>query len=76
MQTANFSIVVLTGDNFTKQNTLETGYWMKSLKNLIEHTHFKKKNFKKFLIPLFLRELEASKVLVIVHNPEKRAMLC
>ena len=35
---------------------------------MIEHTHFKKKNAEKFLITLFLRELEAPKVVVIVHN--------
>ena len=40
------------------------------LKNLIEHTHFKKKKVEKIFITLFLRELEAPKVVVIVHNPD------
>ena len=43
---------------------------MESRSNLIEHTHFKKKKVEKFLIALFLRELEAPKVVVIVHNPD------
>ena len=70
MQTANLSIVVLTEGKFTKQNSLKNGRWMECRKNLIEHTHFKKKNENKSLITLFLRELEAPKVVVIVHNPD------
>ena len=46
------------------------------MKNMIEHTHFKKKSGEKIYISLFLRELEAPKVVVIVHNPEKSAMPC
>ena len=34
------------------------------------HTHFKKKKVEKISITLFLRELEAPKVVVIVHNPD------
>ena len=49
---------------------------MECLKNMIDHTHFKKKKVEKILITLFLRELEAFKVLVIVHNPKKSAMPC
>ena len=37
---------------------------------MIEHTHFKKKKAEKILITLFLRELEAPKVVVLVHNPD------
>ena len=48
MRTANFSIVVLTEINFTKQNALSTGRWVECFKNMIEHTHFKKKKLKKF----------------------------
>ena len=76
MQTAKFSIVVLTESNFTKQSALSTGSWVECFKNMIEHTHFKKKKVEKILITLFLRELEAPKVVVIVHNPEKSAMPC
>ena len=43
---------------------------MECCKNMIEHTHFKKKKVEKILITLFLRELEAPKVVVIVHNPD------
>ena len=68
MQTANFSIVLLMESNFTKQSALITGRWAECFKNMIEHTHFKKKNAEKNLITLFLRELEAPKVVVIVHN--------
>ena len=57
MRTANFSIVVLTESHFTKQNALETGNWMERLKNLIEHTHFKKKKVEKNLKSLSSREL-------------------
>ena len=39
-------------------------------KNIVEHTHFKKKNEKKNLITLFLGKLEPPKVVVIVHNPD------
>ena len=70
MRTANFSIVVLTESNFTKQSALSTGRWVECFKNMIEHTHFKKKKVEKILITLFLRELEAPKVVVIVHNPD------
>ena len=41
---------------------------MECRKNMIEHTHFKKKKIEKILITLFLRELEAPKVVVVVHN--------
>ena len=37
---------------------------------VIEHTHFKKKKVEKILITRFLRQLEAPKVVVIVHNPD------
>ena len=43
---------------------------MESHSNLIEHTHFKEKKVEKILVTLFLRELEAPKVVVIVHNPD------
>ena len=43
---------------------------MECLTYVIEHTHFKKKKVEKILITLFLRELEAPKVVVIVHNPD------
>ena len=76
MQTANLSIVVLTEGNFTKQTTLEIRRWMESRKNLIEHSHFKKKSFLKNQKSSFLCELEAPKVVVIVHNPENSAMSC
>ena len=76
MQTANLSIVVLTEGKFTKQNSLKNGRWVECRKNLIDHTHFKKKKIEIFLITFFIRELEASKVLVIVHKPEKSAMPC
>ena len=49
---------------------------MECFKNIIEYTHFKKKKVEKFLVTLLLRELEAPKVVVIVHNPERSAMLC
>ena len=71
-----FAILVPTQVNFTKQNGLKIGSWMECRKNMIEHTHFKKKKVEKILITLFLRELEASKVLVIVHNPGRSAMPC
>ena len=70
MRTANFSIVVLTESNFTKQSALSTGRWVECFKNMIEHTHFKKKKVKKIFITLFSREIEAPKVVVIVHNPD------
>ena len=35
---------------------------------MLEHTHFKKKNAEKILITLFLKELDAPKVVVVVHN--------
>ena len=57
MRTANFSIVVLMESNFTKQNALKTGNWMERLKNLIEHTQFKKKKVEKNLKSLSSREL-------------------
>ena len=57
MRTTNFSIVVLTESNFTKQNALETGNWMERLKNLIEHTHFEKKKVEKNWKNLILMEL-------------------
>ena len=76
MQTANFSIVVLIESNFTKQSALSTGRWVEWFKNMIEHPLFKKKKVEKFLITLFLKELEALKVVVIVHNPDKSAMPC
>ena len=68
MRTASFSIVVLTESNFTKQSALCTGRWVECFKNMIEHTHFKKKKVEKILKTQFLRELEAPKVVVIVHN--------
>ena len=70
MRTANFSIVVLTESNFTKQSALSTGRWVECFKNMIEHTHFKKKKVEKFFITLFIGELEVPKVVVIVHNPD------
>ena len=48
MRTANFSIVILTESKFTKQSAFSTGRWLKCFKNMIEHTHFKKKNEKIF----------------------------
>ena len=38
---------------------------MECRKNMIEHTHFKKKKVEKIFITLYLRELEAPKVLVM-----------
>ena len=32
------------GEKFTKQSALRTGRWVECFKNVIEHTHFKKKN--------------------------------
>ena len=43
---------------------------MECRKNMIEHTHFKKKKVEKILITLYFRELKAPKVVVIVHNPD------
>ena len=65
MRTAKFSIVVLTESNFTKQSTLSTGSWMESRKNLIEHTHFKKKKFLKIAKKInFTRVMSITEVLV------------
>ena len=57
MQTAKFSIVVLTEDNFTKQSALSTGSWVECFKNMIEHTHFKKKKAEKVLKKFIIKEL-------------------
>ena len=58
MRTANFSIVVPTENNFTKQSALSTGSWMESRLNLIEHTYFKKKKFLKIEKNQFYKSYE------------------
>ena len=68
MRTANFSIVVLTESNFTKQSALSTGRWVECFKNMIDHTHFKKKKVEKVLKKLIIKELWGLQNAAIVHN--------
>jgi len=54
------SFTSLVKENFTKQNALENGSWMKCHKHVTEHTHFKKKeSFKRLQKILILKELWA-----------------
>ena len=57
MHTQSFAILVLTQVNFTKQNGLKIGSWMECRKNMIEHTHFKKKKVEKVFKKLIIKEI-------------------
>ena len=65
MRTANFSIVVLTESNFTKQSALSTGRWVECCKILIEYTHFKKRVKKDLEKIQIFKSYEGYKMLVL-----------